>query len=135
MTAAGRRSAASSAATRDAEAPVNVIAAARSPGTGLGRMAAVAAGTNAPVRCVARMRIPLPLAPMRIVNEGGSRSPQPAPHPRANQPPASIAPPAVRRAAANRREVTTPIRPVLRDWGVESAPGGPAETAAAEPSP
>jgi hypothetical protein len=81
MTAAGRRSAASSAATRDAEAPVNVIAAARSPGTGLGRMAAVAAGTNAPVRCVARMRIPLPLAPMRIVNEGGSR------HPRANQPP------------------------------------------------
>jgi hypothetical protein len=82
MTAAGRRSAASSAATRDAEAPVNVIAAARSPGTGLGRMAAVAAGTNAPVRCVARMRIPLPLAPMRIVNEGGSRSPQPAPHPR-----------------------------------------------------
>jgi hypothetical protein len=87
MTAAGRRSAASSAATRDAEAPVNVIAAARSPGTGLGRMAAVAAGTNAPVRCVARMRIPLPLAPMRIVNEGASRSPQPAPHPRANQPP------------------------------------------------
>jgi hypothetical protein len=46
MTAAGRRSAASSAATRDAEAPVNVIAAARSPGTGLGRMAAVAAGTT-----------------------------------------------------------------------------------------
>jgi hypothetical protein len=44
-------------------------------------VAAVAAGTNAPVRCVARMRIPLPLAPMRIVNEAASR------HPRANQPP------------------------------------------------
>jgi hypothetical protein len=81
MTAAGRRSAASSAATREAETPANVIAAARSPGTGLGRVAAVAAGTNAPVRCVARMRIPLPLAPMRIVNEAASR------HPRANQPP------------------------------------------------
>lgn len=43
----------------------------------------MAAAANAAVRSVARMPIPvLRLEPMRIVNEGASRPPQPAPHSR-----------------------------------------------------